>query len=312
MASSKGHINQALTNYTAGIAKGLDKNLIGDIVAPPVGVQSMSDAFWVMGDDSLRIDSDVISLTSDVPRVVFNESDSSYKCQEYGMETVLKKAILSNADRALNYEQSRIAGLTRKIKLALEERVSTAYTGGTITQTSALAVADRWDLSTGDPVNCGLTAKQTVRAAIGVEPNTLFMGPQVYDYLALHPQITDRLAGLVAGVPATEAQIATVLGVDRVVVGRAMKVTSKEGAAKTRGYIWGKIACFAYIDPATGQDMEGAVTPFQRFRFDGFMPEFATYEYDEGPMKSVRGVYACYDIKAIAASAAYLFTTVVS
>ena len=56
---------------------------------------------------------------------------------------------------------------------------------------------------------------------------------------------------------------------------------------------------------------EGNITPVQRFAYTGFMPEFGTYEYDEGALKRILGVYACYDLKAVAATAAYLYTTVV-
>jgi hypothetical protein len=312
MASDRGHINQALTNYVVGIAKNMGGSLIADQVAPPVGVPNMSDRYWILGDDEMRIDSDIIALSGDVPRVSFTESDSNFNCLEYGQETVLKKALLANADSAVRYQQRRAAGLITKVQLALEARVAAKYADtGTLTQTSALAAADRWDADTSDPVGQAMTAKETVRAAIGAEPNTLIVGPHVAAHLRLHPAITSRLAGLVAGTPATDAQIASVLGVDRYLVGKASKITSLEGASKTRGDVWGKIAVFAYIEPNPSGMVEGTITPFQRFRYTGFMPEFGTYEYEEGALKRILGVYACYDLATVAASAAYLYTTVV-
>lgn len=313
MASDRGHINQALTNYVGGIAKNMGGFLIADQVAPPVSVPSMSDAYWVLGDDEMRIDSDIIGLSSDVPRVSFAESDDTYKCREYGQETILKKALLANSDTAVRYQQRRAAGLVTKVQLALEARVAALYADtGVLTQTSALAAADRWDVDTSDPVSHALTAKETIRGSIGAEPNMLLLGPHVAAHLRLHPAVTSRLAGLVSGTPATDAQIATVLGVDRVLIGKTTKLTSLEGASKTRGDVWGKIAVFAYIEPNPNGAIEGTITPFQRFRYTGFMPEFGTYEYEEGALKRILGVYACYDLKTVAATSAYLYTTVVA
>jgi hypothetical protein len=308
MASDRGHINQALTNYTAGVAKNLDQQFIADQVAPPIPVPSMSDAYWVMGDDSMRADGDIISLTADVPRVSFSWSDDAYSVKEYGYESVLSKAKLANADGGMGLLRTTSAGLVRKIKLELEIRVAAAYAA--MSNTSALAAADRWDSDTSDPVGQSQSSLETIRGLIGVQPNTLIIGAHVYSHLRLHPAITSRLAGLVAGTAASDAQIATALGVDRVIVGRAVKITSKEGAAsKTKADVWGKVAVFCYIDPSNDV-AAGNITPVQRFAYTGFMPEFGTYEYDEGALKRVLGVYAAYDLKTVAASAAYLYTTV--
>ena len=94
MASDRGHINQALTNYVAGLAKNMGGSLIADQVAPPVSVPNMSDAYWVLGDDEMRVDSDIIVLGGDVPRVSFSEYDDTYKCLEYGQETILRDRLL--------------------------------------------------------------------------------------------------------------------------------------------------------------------------------------------------------------------------
>ena len=311
MASDRGHINQALTNFVAGVAKNLDQTYIADVVAPSLSVPNMSDAYWVFGDDALRDDGDIIGLSGDVPTVSFAWSDDSYTCKEYGIETTIKKAILANADGGMAYQQTLLSGIMRKIKLALEIRVAARYADAAVfTNTSALADADKWDRDTSDPVGQIMSAKETIRGLIGAEPNTLTLGAHVHAHLRLHPAITSRLAGLVSGTPASDAQIAMVLGVDRVVVGRAVKITSKEGATKTKSDVWGKIASLAYIEGV--DNTQGTITPVQRFSYTGFMPEFGTYEYDVSPMVRKLGVYAAYDLKTVAANAAYLYTTVVS
>ncbi len=207
MASDRGHINQALTNYVAGVAKNLDQTFIADQVAPAQAVPNMSDSYWVMGDDALRDDGDIIGLTAEVPRVSFAWSDDAYSVKEFGLETVISKAKLANSDGGMNLLQTSAAGILRKIKLALEIRVAALYADtGVFTNTSALADADKWDADTSDPVGQAMTAKETTRGKIGIDPNTLILGAHVAAHLSLHPAVTSRLAGLVAGTPATLAQ----------------------------------------------------------------------------------------------------------
>ena len=314
MAIDRGHINAALTSYTVATAKNLDNFFIANQVAPAVRVPNMSDSYLIYGNDDLRIDSDIISLGGDVPRVSWAESDCEYKCQEYGMETVLKKALVANADAGMRYEQRRAAGLVRKIKLALEARVAAIISNPAVfTHTAALAVADRWDVATGDPVDDSLTALETIRPHIGAVPNTLIIGGHVRAHLRVHPDITSRLAGLVAGQPASDAQIASIMGVDRLLVGNSIYESALEGAAASvQADVWGNIAAFAYIESNPEGAVEGAITPLQRFTYEGFMNEFASYEYEEGALKRILGVYACYDLAVVAANSLYLFTTVVS
>jgi hypothetical protein len=312
MASDRGHINQALTQFVAGVSKNLDGYFIADQVAPPENVPNMSDAYWIMGDDELRDDGDIISTQGDVPRVNFTQSDTTYKCLEYGQETILSKAEMANADAAIRYQQRRASGLVTKVRLALEVRVAAWWSNASvITQTAALGATDKWDVDGSDPVGQALTAKETIRAATGMVPNSVIMGPHVHAHLAVHPAITSRFAMMAPGQPATDAQIAAALGVDNVYWGRAIYLSSIQGATKTRADVWGKMAAFAYIDPTAGE-VEGTITPVKRFRYDGFMPEFGTYEYDEGALKRILGVYACYALQTIAAPSAYLYTTVVS
>jgi hypothetical protein len=85
-------------------------------------------------------------------------------------------------------------------------------------------------------------------------PNTAFMSRKVKTTLARHPSLSMSLGGAFAeGKRLTDAELATALGVDRIIVGNTLKQTSKRGQAVATGPIWGNHFGLLHV-PATGGD----------------------------------------------------------
>jgi hypothetical protein len=311
----KGHLNQLLTNYAVGTAKNLDQALIGEIVAPTVLVNELSNAYAIFGEDDLRLENSKYSELAQIQRVNWTESGDSYVAIEYALESAISWARMNNGDTALRLERRHTVGLARKLKLQREKAIAdTLFSTATFSgKTAALAAPDRWDADTSSPVKKVSDAKETVRLASGVDPNTVIVGGGVWASLRNHPDITSRVAGLVAGTPATEAQAAAAFGVDRVIVGRAIYNSALEGVAASHAAIWGKFALVCYIDPIAGDDMEGIITPASTFVCDVAGSPFSTYTYESQESRShVIQCYDCYAVKAIATVAGYLYSTVIT
>jgi hypothetical protein len=86
-------------------------------------------------------------------------------------------------------------------------------------------------------------------------PNTLVLGQRVMDALTDHPDIVDRVkysGGVGNGNPAMiNAQtLAALFEVERILVGRAIENTGKEGDANSHSFISGKKALLTYAAPA--------------------------------------------------------------
>jgi len=315
MTLIKGHLNQLLTGYAVATAKNLDQQLIAGIVAPEVPVSMLSDSYVTFGAEDLRIDNSKYSDQAQIARVTWSESDSSYQCDEFALEAKISWAKMKNADTALRLERRYTTGLARKLKLQREKAVADlVFSASTFSgKTAALAAADRWDVDTSNPVKKVSDAKETVRLACGIEPNAVVIGAAVWAGLRNHPDITSRVAGLVAGTPASEAQAAAALGVDRVIIGRAIYNSGIEGGTATNANIWGKYALVCYIDPISGGDAEGTITPAQTFVCDVAGSPFSTFTYESNQSRShIIQCYDCYDVAAIATVAGYLYSTVVS
>lgn len=312
----KGHLNQLLTNFSAGTAKNLDQTLIAEQVAPVVPVSNLSDSYVVFGEEDLRLEKSYYSELAQIARVSWTESASDFVCKEHALESQISWARMQNADAALRLERRHTVGLSRKLKLEREKAVAdklfnvTTFSG----KTAALAAADRWDVDTSSPVVKVSGYKETVRIAGGIEPNTLVIGGAGWAGLRNHPDITSRVAGLVAGTPATEQQAANALGVDKILVGRAIyNATIEGGGAASHTAIWGKYALLCYIDPIAGGDTEGLITPAVQFVCDVAAAPFSTFTYEDQSSRShIIQVYDCYTVETIALVAGYLLSTVVS
>jgi hypothetical protein len=288
--------------------------MIANTVAPPIRVPNQSDGYVIFDASDLRLDDSYYAPRAQVNRVVSTESDSSFTCKEFALEEQIPWAKMANADGVLKLEQVKTAKLVNRLILRREKAVADVlFATGTFTHTAALSGADRWDVDTSNPTAKVAAAITAVRSYCGLEPNTLVIGAAVWDALKLHPDITQRVAGLVTGTPATLAQAAAALGVDRVVVGKAIYNTAAEGAAASYSQVWGKYASVCYIDPSSGGGVEGVITPMQQFEWTGVQAPFSTFTYEEDASRShVVQVYDAVDTKAIAISSCYLYSTVVS
>lgn len=309
----RGHLDQTLTNFSVALVK--QAGFIGDIVAPVVPVSNESDAYVKFGAEDLRLDAMGYGGKGTIGRSVLTEGLDQYLCQEYTKESAIPWQKMRNADAALRLEMRATQFVTDNLRLRREKQVADLMaTAATFTNTAALSGADCWDKDTSAPVAKVADAKETIRALIGVEPNTLVLGPHVWAHLRIHPDVCQRVFGLLPNTPATVEQAAAVLGVDRILVGKGVYRTDIDDGSSvktpTLADVWGKIAVVCYIDTIGSA---GTITPAVQFSCDAVAGPFSTFTYEENQtrMHVIQG-YDCVDVKAIATSAAYLYTTVVA
>jgi hypothetical protein len=71
-----------------------------------------------------------------------------------------------------------------------------------------------------------------IEGRIGARPNTLVIGKQVWNQLRWHPDLLDSIKWTQRGV-LTEDLVASLLGVERLLIGRALVTTTPEGTAES-------------------------------------------------------------------------------
>jgi len=298
------HNNAVLTGVSVRYA---NDELIADSVMPVVPVKKESD-FYYTYTRNWRLPQSKRAAGAEANEVEWNVGTDTYACEEYALKDLLPDRVRNNADKPLNMDVDMTENIVEMVQLGREKRVADlAFAAGTYgTQTSALSGSNQWDDYAGsDPIGDVRTARATVHAASGKLPNVMVIGYEVYLKLLDHPDILERIKYVMKGVITTDI-IASVFELSKIVVGMALYDSSQEGASESIGYIWGKKVALLYAEPSPGLKK---VSFGYQFQSRGFRTKKWREEGREGDFFEAGEIR---DEKIVAASAGYLYTTVVS
>ena len=302
-----------------------NRDLIADLVLPPVAVSKISDKIWSTPQATMQsiANTSIAGSRARPNEVAYSVSASQqYTCEPYGLIDFIDANTIANADSPL--DPRVLSGLVIKsfLDLARESRVASAAFNSSNygTNTEALAGADRWDQPSSDPVAALLAAKETMFST----PNTLVLGGQVWPKLRTNPNVLKYILGRakvsnLGDVPAQMQMqfLAEILEVDRVIVGRAKVLSNQEGGTASQSYLWGKSAALLRVEPNPNPRM--TQTFGYTYRFGGMsyrnevipdrMPGTAGGEYVK--MTTMDDEFVLGSAEA-ANPTGYLFTTVIS
>lgn len=269
------HVNVPLTNMSIAYIQSQNAFRAAEIF-PMIPVQKISDKYFYYTKDyfftneaKIRVDGTESEGTG-----YGIDSSNSYSCDVYSLHKDLGDMVMQNADSPLNMQRDATLFLTQKLLLAREKEFvdtffnetvwgsSTAATPNAVahasltagygTPASALCYWDDYTYST--PIKDVRHYKVAMAQSTGFTPNTLVMGPLVFETLAQHPDVLERVKyGGAPGSPAvvTEQALAQVLGIDRVVVPMAVLNSSLEGTATASyDFMYGKHALLCYSNPS--------------------------------------------------------------
>jgi hypothetical protein len=248
------YVNAPLTNVSLAYYQD-QKAFIADRMFPVVSVAQQSGLIW-------EWDLQYILRNGMKPRAEGTESEgigSKLNQKNYfAIVTALHKNISdqrrANEMAPINADRNATTQLSQQAVQYREITIKTAAFGtgkwtGMADQAGVAGVPGanqfkQWDQPTSDPVADVTAFKQTMLLATGVETNALAMGRQVWDKLKTNASIMDRLKFF--GVPGSPTQVtlqavATLFGVEEVLVSSVVQQTSNEGAATpVNGFVIGK------------------------------------------------------------------------
>ncbi|MFN3294865.1 MAG: major capsid protein, partial [Gemmobacter sp.] len=117
-----------------------------------------------------------------------------------------------------------------------------------------LTGADRWTSATSDPLADIDAGKEAIRRLIGRYPNTLTLGPSVFNALKRHPKIREQFKYTSAQSITTE-MLAAYFDVRRVIVGKAVWLPETAAETAAASDVWGDDAILAYV-PEAGNNFQ--------------------------------------------------------
>lgn len=308
------HIDAAMSEISIQYALDPSK-YIAPMLFPTIPVAKQSDRYytWDKGD-WFRIPPTLRARGTEPKVLEASISSAGYYCSNYMLSAKIPFEDISNADEALELENSTTRQLMQVLMLDQENRVATLL-AATANQGSgkALSGGDRWDAGeTSSPISNVTTGKAWMRMETGFEPNTMVVGAQVHDALRQHPDIMERVKYVQRTTQATmDAALADCFGIPRYLVGSAIKNTGEEGQGDTMAYIWGKSVYLLYVAPAPGRNIATAGY-FFRWRPEGFTDFVVETKDDDNIKARLKRAGYFQDERVVSKYLNYALTTVVN
>lgn len=315
MSPSSVHIDRALTNLSMLVK---NREMIADEAMPRIKVAKPSDKYFKWDNDSLFEEQSaaLVGPEGTPGRIRAKISTDNYSCVDYGLSDFVSYKEEAAADAPLQPRAMAARLIANRLLIAKERRVAAMVFGASNygSNTLALAGANQWDQhGTSDPVQDIDDAIETCL----VRPNAMILGAQVWQKLKNHPKFLQLILsrastnGGATPLRVDSQTLAEAFGLDRVLIGRAKYITSREGATSASGYIWGK-SC-ALIRVAEMPDKRETDAFAYQFEFQPFETQVI-----EDRTKGLSGgvivqTTHSVDEKLVAGSAAgYLYTSCVA
>ena len=304
------HINTALTNIALAYK---NAKYIGMDVFPKVPVNHKSDYYYIFTKgDWFRDEAGLVAPGAKAPEGGYTVSSATYTCEVYGWTTPVYDQVKANADSVFRLEAEAVEFSTDKILLKIEREVaSLLFTSSNWANSTTLSGTSQWsDYSNSDPFGNLRTAIETVHKSAGVKPNTIVMGQEVWNKLADHPDLLDRVKYSERGIVGPEL-LAAALGVDRVLIGEAVYNTAAEGATTSMSFIWGKHCWVGYVPPAPGIRVPAAGYTFWWKAYGVAGVKVTSWRDEDNECDKYRAE-AAFDVKVVGSDLGYLIVNAVA
>lgn len=218
-------------------------NFIADQVAPKKPTDVPEGSYSNITRETVLMSADTRRAPgAGYQRIDIGVEDKTFSTKEYGIEIPVddRQARRFRNDFNLGLEATQQA--IHRIKVAKEIRISallfnaTTWAGATLyTDVSAAP----WDAAASAVIAPVVAAKEKVRALTGMQANTMIIGSVMYNNLLANTELKGRFPG-VAVLSQKEIQnnLAGIFGLDRIIVGGAVKNTGNEGLDASLSDIW--------------------------------------------------------------------------
>lgn len=296
------HQDVVLTNISVGFP---NNGFVGPALAPAVPVRKQSDKYNVFGRESWGIEPGGDyrapgSVANEIPGIQL--SQESYFAQEHSLQIAVTPEERENADSPLSPDRDGTELVTSKVLLGRELIMQALFTTAANYATGhsvTLAGTSQWnDYTNSDPIGDFRTAFRTIHAKLFMEPNTAIIPYQVMSQLEDHPDFIERIKYSERGILTADI-IATILGIQNVIVPGVGYNSANPGQAPSLGYLWGKDVIIAWVPPRPGMKIPAFAYEFV-WGYGGNTPQIAEKWYDPNRKADLIRVSRRYDVKLVA------------
>lgn len=250
------HIDRALTNMSVAYMQD-SSAFIADKVFPIVKVKRQSDVYYVYNKgDFMRDEAQLRGAATESAGGDYGvEASDPYYCRKHAFHKDVTPEERANYDEPLNADSDAADFVSQKMLIRREMEWASKFFKSGIWGTEiegASAVSNGkviyWNEATSDPIGDVTGASVKMASTTGYKPNTLVLSPFVFNALKNHEDILDRIKYTQKGI-VTEDLLATLFGVERVLVAWSVVNSAAKGAKDDIGFIMGKHALLCYSNP---------------------------------------------------------------
>ena len=245
------HVDAVLTQISVAYIQEQDA-FISTKVFPIIPVDKKSDLYYVYTkNDWFRDEAQRRAPATESAGSGYNVGTDNYNCDVWAIHKDVDNQVLANTDIPLNPFRDATRFVTQKMLLRQELQWTADYFTTGVWDTD-VTLTDTWDAyASSDPIDDVEEGKETILGTTGHRANTLILGYQVFRKLKNHPDIIDRIKYTqFRGV--AEDLLATLFGVERIMVARAIQATNAEGETEAYDFIQGKDALLLYVASSPG------------------------------------------------------------
>ncbi len=242
---------------------------IADQLVPVLPVRKQSDLYYVRRfKENLQY---VPNLTAMAPGAKANEvfwsvSSDTYFAKKFGLGTYWTAEEEVNADDAFEFDRDSAEYVTDRLLIDYEMRIA-AIAGVAANVATTTHVATPWSNTSGArPFDDLANEIENFRLRTTKRPNVIVIPEQVATFVRRSDQVRDLLFGDKGGI-ATEAQLASLLKVDRILVPEAFVNTAGPvetlNGSGSLSAAWPDKVLMAYVAPRAGRRVDTWVQAFR-------------------------------------------------
>lgn len=249
------HVNRPLTIASVAFIQSAS-NFIADRVFPTIPVSKRSDQYFVYNrGDWFRSQAEERAPGAESAGGGWRVTTAEYAAKRYAFHQDVDDPTRANTDDPLSPDQDAVEFVTNQLLLKREALfVAQHFTSSIWTGSSTgadIAVGTTWDNPASTPIEDLDTQIIAMAEKTGYKPNKLVLGPEVWLKLKNHPDLLERIKYTQTGIVNTQL-LATLLGIDEVLVPMATRNTAAELATAVYDFFWGKSALLVYAAPRPG------------------------------------------------------------
>ena len=299
------HVDRTLTNMSVAVMS--EEGFIADAVFPTIPVNKQSDLYRTYDRGSFQRDEmNKRAPGAESSTIGYSTSTTPYYADVYSLAVDIDEQTEENADEEVDLDLEATMLLAQAARINRDRNWASTFFGASIwTGEETLSGTDQFsDYTNSDPLLKLEEKRVNMMELTGFAPNTVVMGPRVWQQLKNHPDLVDRLnRGQTSG-PAQVLQqnLAELLEVDRIYVPKAIFNNAVEGATDDFDFLYGKNLLMMYVPERPGRYTPSAGYTFAWQGFSGASAAGTRVKRFEMPHTSSRRIEieSAYDQKVIA------------